>query len=182
MASYANVQAPRGFTIAQLGGKRAAKSVPRPVAASRAHDLRVGDAYTLATGDHAVRAIGTSTVRGIVLGIDVAPIPADPQGPVSQQYILAADAGAIFGVEDPDTVLAVQIDTAAETDVGSSVYLIDPGDESGSLPLTQSRQYVSLADPGAGVLNFKLLGLLRDNQANAWGAWAWVLVRPINTL
>ena len=175
----ANVNSPRGFTLYQPGGKREVKRIERHVLASRGSDLMVGDAYTLDSGNNASKATAGDPVYGIVEGIQVAPIAASPQGPVSQDYIPAADSGDIIGIEDPDAVFNVQVTTIDITTQGNAkANLLDaPGSEA----LRRSRQEIDGGTLGAGT-QFQVLGLVPSPADNASGAFAQIMVRMLQTL
>lgn len=140
----ANVDSPIGFYLFQPAGTREPFRRRRTVAADRTNPLFIGDAYELtANTNNAYQADGTEgtpgTVRGIVEGIELAPLPASPQGPVSQDYIIAADAGEIIGIEDAEATFKVQITTFANTDIDKRADLVNAVSR-GNVALRQSRQ------------------------------------------
>ena len=129
-----------------------------------------------------VKALGTDTVRGVVVGI----LPAYPgnslagtplaleqlatpgTGKLRDYYLLVADA--------PDIVYVVQCDVTAIAAVSmnknASLTIADPADA------TRPYSATVLAGATAGTLatlNVKLRGLVRD-PANAFGAYARVLI------
>lgn len=128
---YANNSTYFGFHPYRHGGSREPMRVRRVVAASRSADLMVGDAYSLDASGQASRAGGADTtptvVKGIVEAIELNPIAASPNGPVSQDYIPAADAGAIIGIEDEDALFLVKMTTAAVSDTGKTFDLTNAG-------------------------------------------------------
>lgn len=174
----ANVNAPRGFSLLRQGGKAEAKRIRRAAASGRDKDLMIGDAYTLDVDGSALRLeVATDPMNGIVEGIDLNPIAASPQGPVSQDYIPAADAGAIIGIEDPDALFRVMITTIDTTmDIGKSAAIVDVD---GSQALRRSRQSIVLDGTNKQVT---ILELLDSPADNASGAFAQVVVRLLQTL
>lgn len=167
----ANVNSARGFTLFRGGGKREPRRVTRDVSASRGTTLMIGDAYVDAGDGTVTRSTSNAdTIIGIVEGIVLNPIAGSPQDSASQDYIPAADAGSIIGIEDQDAEFVVQADTVAiPGDIGSSFELVDAA---GSVPLRQSRQSVT-----KGGAQFMLSSLLDNPADNAAGAFAKVIVR-----
>lgn len=170
-----NVASPRGFSLLRSGGKAEPRRAIRQVLGGRATDLMIGDAYELDAAGNATRATAANAnVRGIVEAPEVRPIAATPQDSASQDYIPAADAGSIIGIEDDDAEFLVQIDDTVNPNfVGADCVLADaPGD----IPLRQSRQSVAL---GAGP--FTLMELYQSPADNAPGPNALVVVRVKRT-
>lgn len=167
----ANVNSPRGFTLFRGGGKREPRRQRRTVSAGRGTTLMIGDAYVDAGDGTVTRSTSNAdTIIGIVEGIDLAPIAAAPDDSASQDYIPAADAGAIIGIEDQDAEFVVQIDTCAMPgDLGAACEIVD---SAGSTTLRQSRQSVT---KGAG--QFMLMDLLQNPADNGAGPFAKVIVR-----
>lgn len=153
-----------------------ARAIRRPVLGARAKDLMVGDAYTLDAAGTASRATANSdTIKGIVLGIDLNPIAASPQGPVSQDFVPATEAGAILGCEDNDAEYEVMIDTfVAAADILGNCELVDAD---GDTTLAQSRQSIK-----RGNAQFRLIELKDSPADNAAGAFARVIVRLLTTM
>ena len=140
--ALANVDSPIGFYPYALNANREAFRIRRDVAASRSLPVMIGDAYALtANTNNAFTAEGTegtpSDVRGIVEGIELNPLPGSAEGPVSQDYITAADAGAIIGIEDSQQMFRVQATTFANTNLDMRADLVN---NTPSLTLRQSRQ------------------------------------------
>ncbi len=179
--ALANVNSPRGFQLLRASGLREPRRVKRHVLATRTFDLGIGDAYTLDGSMNAVQAIGTEgsigTVRGIVEGIILAAIAASPNGPVSQDYIPAADAGDIIGIEDNNCDFLVQATLALATDFGQTADLVNFAVF--NEPLRQSRQEIDSASVGASK-NFIMIQLLDSPADNALGAFAKIVVRLRN--
>ena len=179
----ANVDSPIGFYLLQPKGKKEPFTIRRQVAGSRSLSIMVGDAYTLDGSAQAERAEGTEgtpdTVRGIVMGIDLAPLPASAQGPVSQDYITAADAGAILGIEDESATFRVQITTIAVTDLGKNANLVNG---TNSTLLRQSRQELDGGTLATSDFEFRVQDLLQSPADNAFGAFAKVVAQLRHTL
>ena len=174
--ALANVDSPNGFRPYKWGGKGFVKRVRRVVASGRSKDLMVGDAYKLDSSGQASRATADDDViRGIVETIDLA--PKSGEGPESQDYIPAADAGAIVGIEDPDVLFEVQSTTAAVTDIGKDV---DISDADGNTTLAQSRQQVLGSSLGSGD-QFRFMEPI-DRPDNSYGAFCRIAVRLLQTL
>jgi len=180
----ANVDSPNGFALLRSGGQRAPVRRRRVVAAGRADPLMVGDAYSLDASGQASLAGGTdvavTTVRGVVEGIILAPIAASPEGPVSQDYIPAADAGAIIGIEDLDAEFVAQITTIAAANIGMNVDLTNA--TASSVVLRQSRQELDGAVLDAADREFRVIELLDKPADNALGANARVVVKMRHVL
>lgn len=171
----ANVSGPMGLQLSTPGGKRYVEPVERAVAASRSKDLMTGDAYKSDGAGGVTKATATSdTVIGVVGGLKLAPLPADPQASASQRYIAAADAGTVLGIEDQDAEFEVQITTVAATDIPGYAMLVDAD---GQQSPAQSRVTVALDD--GSHKQFRLLRLI-DRPDNAYGANAKVVVK-LNT-
>lgn len=176
-----NVDSPMGFMALYHGGRREPRRIQRTVLASRAQPLMPCDAYTLASGtDNASQAVGTegeaaSTVRGIVEGIELNPIAASPDGPVSQDYIPAADAGGIIGIEDSDCHFRVQATTFANTNLGFRANLVNG---TPSTVLRQSRQEIDGATLNASNdLEFLCIDIVQSPADNDYGANAKIDVQ-----
>jgi len=164
----ANQDTPFGFKLYR-SSKVGVHRQNRTASAGRAKDLMVGDAYKDAGDGTVVRATANNdTILGIVEGIKVNPIAASPQGPVSQDYIPAADAGEIIGIEDKDAEYMVQIDDSTGEAPGTAVGLVDAD---GSQLFRQSRQTVATAGTQFTVTEIPLRA---DNQA---GLLAKIIVR-----
>src|SRR5215472_10314061 len=117
--AFANANRPNGFDPSRSNGKTQLVSKPRPVAASRtpvgaaaSADLAIGDAYALDANGNAYHAGSDATVRGIVRGFRFQASGAvmGGQGPVSIDFLPAANAGTIEGIEDPSAEFEVQAD------------------------------------------------------------------------
>ena len=148
------------------------------MAAGRVKDLMIGDAYAVDVAGNATRVTAAgNTLRGVVEGIDLRPIAASAQGPVSQDFIPAADAGAIIGIEDPEQEFIVQIDTfSAATNVGVTAAVVDAD---GDQALRQSRQSIVV---DAVNQQMRIIELLNSPADNAAGAFARVVVRLLQTM
>lgn len=179
--ALANVSRPMGFMPSTQGGRTAAQAIRRPVAASRSAvgaaasaDLAIGDAYALDANGNAIHAGPDAVVRGVVRGFEMAANPSvmGGAGPVSIDYLLAANAGAILGIEDPSTLFEVQADTFATTNRGGNFNLADTAPDS---TLRQSRQTINIGG-GAGV-QFKVIDIVNSPADNATGTNARVLCR-----
>lgn len=174
---------PTGFRLWQPGGQGNAQRRRRPVLANRAKDLMVGDAYVLDAGGNASRltaAADDGAPIGIVEGIDLNPIGASPQGPVSQDYIPAAEAGAIIGIEDDQAVFEVMdadaLGFVAATDTGKDAAILDAD---GSQQFRRSRQSI-VTD--AVNKQFYIIGLVPSPADNPDAVpFNRVLVRVRNT-
>lgn len=175
----ANVDSPFGFRLVFSSGTREPRRIQRVVPASRSLSIMIGDSYTLDSSGQALRAVGTeasaSAVRGIVEGIALNPIAASPNGPVSQDYLPAADAGAIIGIEDNNAEFRAQITTIAVTDVGKRCQVVN---NTNDVTLRQSRQELDGATLSASDDDeFVVVSLLDSPADNAYGANAKVVVR-----
>ncbi len=173
----ANVDAPMGFRLLKQGGKREVRRTTRVVVDAE-NDLMIGDAY-IDNGDGTVKraTAANATVVGIVEGIVLNPIPASPNGPVSQDYIPLAQGGSIIGIEDADAEFEVMSEDAVDTLVpGITMQLVDVD---GSRLLRQSRQSVNATPVGP----FVFLGSKdspADNDPTA--AFCRVVVRVAATV
>ncbi len=174
---YANVNSPQGFRLVRNAGAREPHRIRRAVLGDRESTLAVGDAYTLDSSNNAVRAAANSTVRGIVEAIDLAPLAADPNGPVSQDYLPATAVGAIIGIEDGTAEFVVQISTIDADEVNAKFNLTDAAADTA---LAQSRQ--QLDGGSAGGSQFQVKGLLDSPADNAVGAYAKVICRMLTVL
>lgn len=152
----ANVNAPMGFRLFRHGGKRAPAVIARTVKTGRTHDLMVGDAYNV-NGDDVIRTPAATRASGIVVGIGLNPKSSSSQGPESQDYIPAADAGYILGCEDGDAEFEVQLDAAFDLDthLGQTFDLINTD---GDQALAQSRQQLDNSTVHATAGEFRIIG------------------------
>ena len=182
---YPNVFRPLGFHPYKQGGRTNPQTVERPVAASRSAVgaaasaiLSVGDAYALDANGNAIHAGADAVVRGIVTGFRLQAVPSvmGGAGPVSQDQLVASDAGWVIGIEDPSAWFEVQADTFATTNIGGSFDLLDAADDT---TLRQSRQSLNVG-VGAG-LQFKAIGIKNSPADNAVGANAVVIVRLLQS-
>jgi hypothetical protein len=179
--AYANVSSPNGF-IPLLGDNiKSAKTIKRPVAATRTvlsgateTILSLYDAYTLDASGNAKHAGPNDVVYGIVAAIVLAPLPSimNANGPISQDQILAADAGTIIGIEDPSVYFEVQTDTFAAANRDGLFNLLDA---LSSTLFRQSRQSLNVGG-GAGV-QFRAIDIVPRPTDNALGANARVFVK-----
>lgn len=170
----ANVAAPRGFLLYGQGGAQGVHRVRRRVAAGRSKDLMPEDAYHILTDGTVRRAVTGGEVNGIVEGIV---LNSPNSGVESQDYIPAADAGYIIGIEDPLALFRVQTsDDFEETNIGDTCDVVDAD---GSQTLSQSRQKVGSFGGGT---DFRVVDLVRDTASNAFGTNAWLVVRMLLTL
>ena len=98
------------------------------------------------------------------------------QGPVSIDYLPAATAGVVLGIEDPSTMFEVQTDTFASGNRGGNFNLADTAPDP---VLRQSRQTLSI---GGGIgTQFKAIDIVNRPTDNALGQYARVAVRLIQT-
>jgi hypothetical protein len=172
--SLANVAAPRGFILHGQGGATGVHRVRRRAASGRSKDLMPGDAYTILSDGTVRRAVTGGEPNGIVEGIE---LNSPNSGVESSDYIAAADAGYLIGIEDPLALFRVQTsDDFEETNGGD---LFDVVDADGSQTLAQSRQKVGNGGSGQ---DFRAVELLQDTAANAYGTNAWLIVRLARTL
>lgn len=166
----ANVNSPLGFKLYRAS-KPGVHRTFRTAGTGRTKDLMVGDAYMDAGNSDGtiIRAVANSdTILGFVEGFIVNPIAASPQGPVSQDYIPAADAGSVIGIEDKDAEFEVQADDTTVEFIGSTMGLVDAD---GSQLFRQSRQAVATAGT-----QFVVTDLL-NRADNTQGVDAKVVVR-----
>lgn len=179
--AFANANRPNGFDPGRQGGKTAAVEVARPVAASRSvvgaaasADLAIGDAYGLDANGNAYHVGADGNVRGIVRGFRWAASPAvmGGAGPVSIDYLPAANAGTILGIEDPSTEFEVQTDTCAASNIGGLFNMTDAAPDS---TLRQARSSLNVGG-GAGT-QFRITRLVDRPTDNAFGTFARVYVR-----
>lgn len=176
--AYANVSAPNGFKPYSGDAIKSAKTQRRPVLAGRAKTasatetvISVMDAYTLDANGNALHAGPNDVVYGIVLAIELNPVTSimNAQGPVSQDQLAAADAGAIIGIEDPAVWFEVQTDTFA---TGNKSGLFNLLDALASTLFRQSRQSLSIGG-GAGV-QFRAIDIVNRPTDSSYGANARV--------
>lgn len=180
-----NVNRPTGFDPVQLMGETAPELIPRPVLASRtpvgaavSADLAIGDAYGIDANGNAYHAGADANVRGIVRGFRM---QADSRvmgggGPVSIDYLAAASAGTVLGIEDPAVLFEAQSDTFAVTNIGQPFNLADAAPDP---TLRQSRQTINIGG-GAGT-QFRAIDIVRKPTDNAYGANARVRVRLLQS-
>lgn len=169
----ANRNGPMGFRIFQTKTPHP-KTRSRDTVASMPHDLMVGDAYTVdANGAIDDRAAAGEVVRGIVMGFEIEPIAAYPQGPLSKDYIPSGTGGKVIGCEDPEAIFVVQATTFA---LSNSIQMADLLDANGDTGLRQSRQELDDGTFGSGT-QFQIMGLAPSPADNAVGAYAKVLVK-----
>lgn len=170
---FLNVSAPRGFYLYREGGKAEVRRIVRPVNL-QSNTLARGDAYTIDSAGQVSRAGAGDVVVGIVEGIDLNPIPASPQGPVSQDFILSGDGGNIIGIEDQDAEFAVQ--TGAGFDNTTMINgLFSHTDAAPDTTLAISRQLLNVA--GGPGTNFRLIGIVNDPAGQTpTGDFTWVVV------
>jgi len=179
--AYANVNRPMGFEPSIQGGRVYPETVTRPVLSGRSPvgaaasaDLAIGDAYALDANGNAYHAGADATIRGVVRGFR---FQADGRvmggaGPVSIDYLPAATAGFVIGIEDPSTQFEAQTDTFAASNRGGSFNITDAAPDS---TLRQSRQSISIGG-GAGT-QFRVIDIVNRPTDNALGAFARVLCR-----
>lgn len=171
--SLANVAAPRGFLLFGQGGAQGVHRVRRRVASGRDKDLMSGDAYIVLADGTARRAVTGGEPMGVVEGIE---LNSPSQGVESQDFIDADEEGYIIGIEDPLALFRVQTsDNFVEANIGD---LCDVVDGDGDTTLAQSRQKVGSFGGGQ---DFRVIDLMRDTAANAFGTHAWIIVRLMNT-
>lgn len=174
-----NVNAPNGFIT--LASYEPDKVVQRHVAANRAvvgaaasAALAIGDACGIDANGYAFHAGADVAVRGIVVGFVLAPIPTimNSQGPISQDYLPATDAGDVLLIEDPNVEFLVYTDLFARTDEGGLFNLQD------GAPNALFRQSIQALDVSAGAgTQFKALRLDNSPADNAYGNYARAVVK-----
>jgi len=183
----ANTHSPRGFHLFRHAGQREPKRVQRHAKADRVSNLMIGDAYTILADGTIARALGTDAqvgiVNGIIEGITLNPIPASTNGPVSQDYIAAADAGDVIGIEDGEALFETLVDTVIWPDNIGDLYDLTNVDGD-SVILRQSRQYL---DGAGGGEQFKLMDIFDSPQQTIVASpgstlEATVIVRLVQTL
>lgn len=168
----ANSNSPRGFQIYRCANKNGPTIVPRTVAAGRVNDIMIGDYVTIQVDGSVIRTASNAATgqHGVVVGIQLN--PKSGQGPESQDYIPAADAGAVLVCEDSVTEFLVQIAAfTAATDVLANAELVDAA---GDQTLRQSRQSITL-----GNAQFRVIELADMPANNSAGAFALVVVRNL---
>lgn len=179
--AYANISSPDGFHPVNAENIKAPSLVVRPVLANRAKTasatetvLCIGDAYTLDAAGNAKHAGPNDTVYGIVAAFKLAPVTSvmNAQGPLSQEVLLATDAGSIIGWEDSKVDFEVQTDTFATSNEGG---LFNLTDALYSSLFRQSRQSLNVGG-GAGT-QFRARDIVNRPTDNAYGANARVIVR-----
>lgn len=170
----ANSNSPRGFQIYRCANKNGPTIVPRTVNGARVKDIMIGDYVTIQVDGSVLRTTSNAAtgLHGVVVGIQLNPKSQSSQGPESQDYIPAADAGAVLVCEDSVTEFVVQIATfTAATDVLENAELVDAD---GDQTLRQSRQSIT-----AGNAQFRVIELADMPANNAAGAFALVVVRNL---
>jgi hypothetical protein len=179
--AYPNVFSPNGFLPLLGDNIKSPKLIKRPVLGSRVATasateviLSNYDAYTLDANGNAKHAGPNDVVYGIVSAIVLAPLPSvmNANGPLSQDQILAADAGTIIGIEDPNVLFEVQTDTFAAANRGGLFNLVDA---LASTLFRQSRQSLNVGG-GAGV-QFRAIDIVARPTDNVLGANARVFVK-----
>ena len=177
----ANVSRPMGFRAYKQGGRANYITKQRPVLANRVAvgtatgvDLAIGDAYALDPNGNAYHAGPDAKVQGIVIGFKFQASSAvmGGAGPVSIDYLPAANSGFVIGIEDPDAQFTVQSDTFSVADILGEYNLADALPDS---VLRQSRQTISIGG-GAGT-QFRTMDIEPSTASNAYGANAQVLVK-----
>ena len=184
--AYANVSRPMGFVPKFNVGRNSNNVMARPVAASRnavgaaaSAIIAIGDAYALDASSNAYHAGADAVVRGIVIGFVIKAVPTimGGGGPISQDILLATDAGTVLGVEDAGAEFTVQCDTFAQANEGGLFALTDAAPDT---TFRQSRQTLNIGG-GAGT-QFVAVKLDQSPADNAYGANARAVVRVKTTL
>ncbi len=158
-----NLNSPLGFKLYRES-KPGSRRTYRTASASRAKDLMVGDAYKDAGDGTVIRAaLDNDTILGIVEGFIVRAIAGAPQGPLSQDYLPAADEGQVVGIEDREAEFIVQMDDSTGEAIGSTIGLVDAD---GSQLFRQSRQYTHTAGTQFTITEIPLKA---DNQVGLYG-------------
>lgn len=190
---YANVFRPMGFVPYAPAGKRAGNVVTRPTPLTRAPstggnastDLAIGDAYSLDANGNVYRAGPGDQVRGIVIGFTFEGVPTSMNGagPVSVDYVTGTPPPStpqlnwplVLGCEDANAEFWVQSNALAVNQVGMGVNVIDAAPD----PIyRQSRQTVTTSAAGT---QFRVMGLVNSPADNAYGTFARVFVRMLQT-
>lgn len=178
--SYANQFSPNGFRPLQGDAIKSAKTLRRPVLSGRVATasateviICVGDAYTLDANGNAKHAGPNDVVYGIVAAIELQAVQTimNAMGPVSDDFLAAAESGAIIGIEDPAVYFEVQSDTFATTNENGLFNLVDA---LSSTLFRQSSQSITTAAPGT---QFRAIDIVNRPTDNAYGANARVIVR-----
>jgi len=161
----ANLDNPHGFTLYRSGQSEPTRRVrPAPANRSPSAAIFIGDAYTLVSGNATAATATPSVINGIVEAIELNPIPAYPQGPTSQDYIVAAEAGAIIGIEDNSAEFNVQC-AGIYTDALGGSYT-DLSAVTGNVPLRRSGMTVILPD-GTATRELRVAGRILAFGNNA---------------
>ena len=177
----ANVFAPMGYRLYLAGAKRGFITRRRPVQAARTQTasavttlLTAGDCYTIDASGFAKHAGNADTVRGVVVGIELAAVSTvmNGMGPVSADLLTQAMAGNIIGCEDPLAEFFTLANSYAASNNGNKFNLLDVADDQ---TFRQSRQYLDVAG-GAGT-QFTLIDMVSSPANNSVGANAIVKVK-----
>lgn len=190
---YANVLRPMGFVPYAPAGKRAGNVVTRVIPNSRgantggnaSTDLAIGDAYALDANGNVYRAGPGDNVRGIVIGFvfQANAMLMNGAGPISVDYITGTPPPSnpqlswplALGCEDAEAEFWVQANAFAVNQIGMLVNLTDAAPD----PIyRQSRQIVSTTAAGT---QFRIMGLVNSPADNAYGTFARVFVRMMQT-
>jgi hypothetical protein len=188
---YANVLRPFGFVPYAPAGKRAGNVVTRPIPPTRtvntggnaSTDLAIGDAYALDANGNVYRAGPGDTVRGIVIGFtfQANPLIMNGGGPISVDYITGSPPSALssfpfcLGCEDNSAEFWVQSNSFTIAQQGLPFNLQDAAPDPN---YRQSRQIISTSAAGT---QFRVMGLVNSPADNAYGAFARVFVRMLQS-
>lgn len=148
----ANTDKRNGFQPITSGG-RETRRARRAVDSSNANTIMPGDAYIVEADGNVTRATaGNVTVVGIMEAVDL-PGAGIAEGPTTYDYVPAATALHIIGIEDWATEFAVTATVALTADDYIAGAQVDLVDTAGSTTLRQSRQ--AIGDRGGD--QFKLI-------------------------
>jgi hypothetical protein len=149
------------------------------VAGNPTTDLAPGDAYIINADGTISRSTGVhDAVAGVVEAIELEAVnaPFANQGPISYQYLPAATAGRVIGIEDFNMEFVAVAHTAlalSDYDEGARVALLDQAPDT---TLAQSRQAVDGIDASGP---FKLVRPLDQVNNDQFAQYAKVVVRLV---
>lgn len=172
----ANTDKRNGFQPITSGGRQTRRA-RRNVDSSNSNTIMPGDAYIIEADGNVTRATaGNVTCVGIMEAVDL-PGAGIAEGPTTYDYVPAAVALHIIGIEDEQAEFAVTTTAAITADDYDAGALVDLVDTTGNVPLRQSRQAVG----DAGGDQFKLIRPLEIYIPNydQYAAFATVVVKMI---
>ncbi len=193
----ANINAPKGFSPSRYlsGAPWNGMATPYYIPATDASQYGIGDAVkTAAGGDpngipQVQKALGTDTVRGIVVGVlPIAPVNSNQQAvtlTLEVENIPATKTKAyyVLVVDDPKVAFELVDDgltvlTATACNKNASFTVANP-----AAPQTNSASVLTTGSIGTvATLNLKMLGLVQ-NPTNAYGAYArWLVMFNLHEL